>query len=70
MNRKTLKLKMVELDMSQEQLAALTGISRQTLIRKMNDTDKFTIGEVAKLVSALQITKEERNIIFFADEVS
>lgn len=64
---KILKLrgKMVEKGMNVESLASAMDIDRATLYRKLNDSEKFTVGEVVKINDALELTKEEAYDIFF-----
>lgn len=64
---KILKLrgKMVEKGMNVGSLASAMNIDRATLYRKLNDSEKFTVGEVAKINDVLELTKEEAYDIFF-----
>ena len=64
---KILKLrgKMVEKGVNVESLASDMGIDRATLYRKLNDGEKFTIGDAKKIKTALNLTDEEANDIFF-----
>lgn len=64
---KILKLrgKMVERGYNVEALAAKIGVDRATLYRKLNDGEKFTIGDAKKIKTALELTGEEANEIFF-----
>jgi plasmid maintenance system antidote protein VapI len=64
---KILKLrgKMVEKGMNVESLASAMDIDRATLYRKLNDGEKFTIGDAKKIKTALDLTDEEANDIFF-----
>ena len=51
-------------------IAEKMGISRYTLSMKINNESEFTVSEVGKICDILQIESlEERNDIFFADEV-
>jgi DNA-binding XRE family transcriptional regulator len=50
-------------------LAELVGISRQSLYLKMKGEREFKTSEVTKLCEVLRLTDEERNLVFFADEV-
>ena len=53
-------------------LAEFLGINRSTLSYKMNQTKggEFVQGEIAKIKERYNLTAEELNDIFFADEVS
>ncbi len=64
---KILKLrgKMVEKDMKVDALASIMRMDRATLYRKLNDGERFTIGEARKIKTALDLTDEEAVEIFF-----
>ena len=66
MNINKLKAKIVEKRMNVETLAELIGVDRSSLYRKLNNFEKITIGEANKIKSALELTDEEANNIFFA----
>ena len=53
-----------------EALAAEIGIDRTSLYRKLNDGEKFTVGEAQKIKSALNLTNEEASSIFFGEPVA
>ncbi|GAA0181008.1 helix-turn-helix transcriptional regulator [Clostridium sediminicola] len=63
MNLRKLKGKIVEADMTQEDLAKKLGISVQALNAKLNKRSTFTIIEVSKMIDILNI--ENPNAIFF-----
>ena len=65
MNVRKLKGKMVEKGVNVESLACKMGIYRSTLYRKLNDSEKITIGDALKIKTALQLTDEEAKDIFF-----
>ena len=64
MNLQMLRGKMVEKGFNVERLSAEIGIDRATLYRKLNKTDKFTIGEAVRIKAALCLTNEEASAIF------
>ena len=64
MNLQMLRGKMVEKGFNVERLSAEIGIDRATLYRKLNKTDKFTIGEAVRIKVALCLTNEEASAIF------
>lgn len=66
MNILKLRGKMVENCVNVEALASVLEIDRATLYRKLNDGEKFTIGEARKINEVLELTKDEANEIFFA----
>lgn len=52
------------------EVAAQMGIDKATLYRRMADCGTFTIGEVEKLTSILELSHEEAISIFFTGEVA
>ena len=65
MNTAKLKGKMKELNVTQEGLAKLINISLSTLNRKLQDDgESFTVGEVQRIVSVLNLSDEEARLIF------
>lgn len=65
MNVLKLKGKMVEKGFNVEALAAEIGVDRSTLYRKMDAVEKFTVGDVRKIKTALDLTTAEASDIFF-----
>lgn len=61
-----LKGKIVERGMNIESLAKLMGVDRATLYRKLNDAEKITIGEAAKIKEVLEISDSDAYDIFLA----
>jgi plasmid maintenance system antidote protein VapI len=61
-----LKAKMVERGMNVEQLAEAIGVDRSSLYRKLNNFEKITIGEAAKIKEVLQLTDAEAIQIFLS----
>lgn len=59
-----LRGKIVEKGTNVEALAAVIGIDRATLYRKLNDGDKITVGEAVKIKEALGLTNAEATEIF------
>lgn len=66
MNINKLKGKIVERGMNIEALASAIGINRASLYRKLNDAEKITIGEAAKMKNTLEMTDDEAYEIFLA----
>lgn len=66
MNVNKLKAKIVERELNIEKLAALIGVDRSSLYRKLNNAEKITIGEANKMKTALEISNAEAVDIFFA----
>lgn len=50
-------------------LAEMIGISRQSLSYRMNNIVEFRISEVEKVSQILGLTLEEKNLIFFENQV-
>ena len=66
-----LRGKMVECRMTVESLSSVVGINTSTLYRRLNGGGGgFTIEEADKIASALQLTSDELNRIFFAQYVA
>ena len=65
MNIPKLKGKIVEKGINVETLAGKLGINRSTLYRKLDASEKFTIGEANKIKAELDLTNEEATEIFF-----
>lgn len=65
MNLCRLKGKIVEKGMNVEGLARAIGIDRSSLYRKLNNFEKFTIGEANQIKEILGLTNEEASSIFF-----
>lgn len=61
-----LKGKIVEKGMNVEKLSEIVCIDKTTFYRKLNDFDKFTIGDVLKIKNALELTDQEANDIFLS----
>ena len=66
MNINKLKGKIVEKNMNVERLAEMIGIDKTTLYRKLNNAEKITIGEAAKIKVALRLNDSEAYDIFLA----
>ena len=47
----------------------MIGISRQSLSYRMNNIVEFRISEVEKVSQILGLTLEEKNLIFFENQV-
>lgn len=52
------------------EVAVRMGVDKATLYRRMADSGSFTIGEVEKLTSILDLSHEEAISIFFTNEVA
>lgn len=69
-NINKLKGKVRERQMTMLTLATETGISKDTLYRRMAEGETFTVGEVDKISHVLNLSKEEINAIFFSQSVA
>lgn len=65
MNVNKLKGRIIEKGMNVEGLAESIGIDRSSLYRKLNDAEKFTIGEAIRIKDTLDLTGEDAVDIFF-----
>lgn len=61
-----LKAKIIEKGMNVEKLAEAIGIDRSGLYRRLNNFEKFTIGEANRIKEVLELTNEEATDIFFS----
>ena len=66
MNVSKLKGKIVEKEMNVEILAAMIGVDRSSLYRKLSNGEKITIGEASRIKDALGLTSAEAYDIFLA----
>lgn len=66
MNVAKLKAKIVEREMNVEALAEKIGMDRSALYRRLNDSEKITIGEAMKMKDALGMTNKEASDIFLS----
>jgi DNA-binding XRE family transcriptional regulator len=66
-NMRKLRGKIVERDTTQEAVADAIGVDRSTFYRKIKSEGlSFTVGEVHKIVKAVNLTVEEAREIFLA----
>lgn len=61
-----LRGKIVENDMNVEMLADALGIDRSSLYRKLNNAEKITVGEAAKMKEILSLSDADAYDIFLA----
>ena len=66
MNINKLKGKIVENGMNVERLADMMGVDRATLYRKLNNSEKITIGEALTMKKILGMSNAEAFEIFLA----
>lgn len=66
-NASKIRGRIVELEMTQQQVAAMIGMSKKTFSIKMK-SGKFGLDEADKLIKVLKIDKPEK--YFFANEVT
>lgn len=64
MGSNILRGKIVENGYTIQQLAQKIGISKSAFYRRVNDTDRFTIGEANRIKDVLKLTNEEICQIF------
>lgn len=70
-NMNLLKSKIVENGLSVEKIVESIGINKSTFYRKLaNEGENFTVEEVYKIASALNLSAREVNSIFFNIDVA
>lgn len=67
MNTSKLKGKMIEQGLTQEDLAKKINVDRSTLNRRLKTGESFTIGEVNRITTVLNLTKSEAIDIFLPE---
>ncbi len=60
-----LKGKIIEKGLSVKEVAEKMGLDISTLRRKLNDTNRFKVGEAKEIAAILGLTKRELSDIFF-----
>lgn len=70
LNRDKLHGRMRERKYTIEKLADLLGINPATMHRKMNGESDFTRSEIQLIRSALALTNDETEAIFFAQDLA
>ncbi len=65
-----LKGMMTEKKVTQAMLADATGLDISTINRKLKTGEDFTIEQANKIVSRLELTRDEAIIIFFGSTVA
>ena len=66
-----LKGKIKEMRLTPEKLAAIVGIDKSTMYRKLNNGgDEFTIGQADIIAKALSLDAGEAQAIFFSQFVA
>ena len=70
-NADKFKGKVVEKGMSIESLAEMMNLDRSTIYRKINNNgDSFTVKELRKIVSILNLSMDDVRSIFFENTVA
>lgn len=64
-----LRKKMKDSGMTITSIAVKSGISRETLYNRMNKTPDFRASEIVALTQTLNLSKKERDGIFFNQNV-
>ena len=55
--------------LDREKVAKILGIGITTLFNKLHNKVEFKASEIAKLKSLLNLSKEQRDMIFFANNI-
>lgn len=66
MKGQVLKGKIVEKGMNVESVASAIGISKDTMYRKINNLDSFTIREARGIANFLQLSDDDAFYIFLS----
>lgn len=66
MDMNLLKSKLVACGMNVEQLASNIEVDRSSLYRKLNNSEKFTIGEVLRIKNTLNLSDADAIQIFLS----
>lgn len=65
MDRKQLRLKLFEKDLNITSLSKAIGVNKDTFYRRLrNQGEKFTLGDLKKIVAVLELSNEEFCDIF------
>lgn len=64
-----LKSKIIDSGMTVKAVSTKSGIVRETLYNRLNGKGEFTAKEIVGLTSALNLSTEDRENIFFAKKV-
>ena len=67
MNTSKLRGKILENGMTQDELAKRISVDRSTLSRRLKTGESFTIGEVNRITSVLNLSKDEAIEIFLPE---
>lgn len=67
-NYELLNEKIQDSGMTMVSIAKKSGILRETLYNKIKGIGEFKASEISGISSALKLTTEERDLIFFADK--
>lgn len=69
MNAELLNSLIIDKKISKAALAEELGLTRQGLYNKLNGEREFVGSEIKKLSAVLDLSDDERNAIFFSDDV-
>lgn len=65
-NSKELEIQLIRKNVSKKALAKALGISEMALFNKLNGVSEFKASEIDKATNFLRLTRDERDVIFFA----
>lgn len=69
MNLSLLAKKIDNSNFTRSFIAESLGLTRQSLYNKLEGKNEFTGSELKRISSLLELSEQERNVIFFADDV-
>lgn len=64
MNTQKLKEKILSLGLNVESVAQKIGVDKSSFYRKLNNGEKFTVGEARRIKCALSLSDDEVNEFF------
>lgn len=70
MNLKLLRMKRLQNELSQKQLAEMIGVHEMTYFRKEKGEREFTRTEIDNLAKALNLSNDDVNEIFFDSRIT
>ena len=68
-NTKEFEILLLRKGISKKFIAELLGKSLQTVYNKIHNVVDFTATEIMLICNSLQLSKDERDLIFFAEDV-
>ena len=70
MNASKLRGKITEAGMTVGEFCEKAGFNRSTFDRKIHGKSQFTLGEIRRIITILELSDADARNIFFAEEVT